>query len=337
MAGGKGERFWPLSTEEIPKPFLNLMGKKSLFEETVERTICSFNPHNIRIVLSKKYLSLAKRQAPQLADSNFIIEPEGRDTAPCIGWASIQLPDSAVVVVLPADHYIPDTEAFRKTIEVALTFIQHYDYILTWGIKPTRVETGYGYLHTGDELTNLKGFPIFKVKKFVEKPTRRKAMYYIKKDDYYWNAGIFAFRNATIQSLFVQFTNELWKGLIRIKGNPSTLTMEYKKLPKISIDYGIMEKAVNVANVAIIPASFQWDDIGTWSALERIMKEDANGNIVIGTHHSFNTRDCIIYSTSQPVVTAGISDLVIISANDKILICPKSIAGDIKKFVHQIV
>ena len=336
MAGGRGERFWPLSTEERPKPYLCLFGEKTLFQATVERITPFIPEERIFSVLSRQHLTKALEQVPTLPEKNYIIEPEGKDTAACIGLASLyleRLDPEAITVVLPADHYISANEEFISALKQGIEFLKKRDCIVIIGIKPTKPETDYGYLEIGKELTP----GIFEVVKFLEKPALAEAKEFLARG-YWWNSGIFIWRNAFIQSLICRFMPELWRALSRIreslgKENAETiLKMEFARLQKISIDYGVLEKAEE--RVAVL-AKFSWDDVGNWTALSRIKKEEF-GNISIGQHKAIDTQNCIVYANDAPITTLGVSDLVIVSANNKVLVCSKERAQELKKLLKSI-
>jgi mannose-1-phosphate guanylyltransferase len=342
MAGGKGERFWPLSTPEEPKPFIKILGSETLIQQTVHRVRPLVSVEQILVILGKEHLALAREQLPQLPEQNFIVEPMGRDTAPCIGLASLQLekrdPES-IMIVIPADHYIPDQDKFLSTLTLAVEAARPGSYIVTLGIKPTRPETGYGYMLVGNQKITLQGRDVFEVQKFVEKPDFATAAKYVEEGSYYWNSGIFIWKNTTLQNLLSRYMPALWQGLDRIKsslGSPEeeeVLRREFTQFERISIDYGILEKA---PQVLMIPADFRWDDVGTWKALDRVLPLDENGNIVVGNHRGVETKGCIIYAKDIFISTFGISDLVIVSSQGKVLICHKDLAPDLKKLLQQL-
>jgi len=336
MAGGRGERFWPLSTEERPKPYLCLFGGKTLFQETVERISSFISKERIFPVLSRQHLTLAKQQAPTLPQKNYIIEPEGKDTAACIGLASIyleRLDPEAITVVLPSDHYISNNEEFISTLKQGIEFLKAKDCIVIIGVRPTRPETDYGYLEIGKELSP----GIFEVVKFLEKPTLIEAKEFLT-DRYWWNSGIFIWRNSFIQSLILRFMPNHWRALCRIresigKQNEETmLKTEYQKLEKVSIDYGVLEKAED--KVAVL-AKFCWDDVGNWTTLSRIRK-GKSGNVSMGKHKAIDTQNCIVYANDAPITTLGVSDLVIVSANNNVFVCSKKRASEIKKLLNTL-
>ncbi len=342
MAGGKGERFWPLSTPEEPKPFIKILGSETLIQQTVHRILPLVSVEHILVILGKEHLPLAREQLPQLPETNFIVEPVGRDTAPCIGLASLELekrdPES-IMIIIPADHYIPDQDKFLSTLTLAVEVARQGSYIVTLGIKPTRPETGYGYILAGNQKVTLQGRDVFQVQKFVEKPDFATAAKYLEEGSYYWNSGIFIWKNRTIQDLLSRYMPALWQGLDRIKaslGSPEeqeVLRREFNQFERISIDYGILEKA---PDVLMIPTDFRWDDVGTWKALDRVLPLDENGNIIVGNHRGVETKGCIIYAKDIFISTFGISDLIIVSSQGKVLICHKDMAPDLKKLLQYL-
>jgi mannose-1-phosphate guanylyltransferase len=342
MAGGKGERFWPLSKKTLPKPFIPLLKKETMIQETVERIKPLIPEERIIIVLSQDHFPVAQQQLPEIPVENFVIEPFGRDTAACIGLASLYIgrkDKDASMIVLAADHLIDDREAFFRTVTSSLKFLASNDYIVTVGIKPTRPETGYGYIELGEKLGSIDNESFFSVKKFVEKPNLSTASDYLKTDRYCWNSGMFIWRNSTIQKSLSVYMPELWDGLMRIneclgsEKEEEVIKKEFSQFERVSVDYGVLEKA---SQVVVIPASFNWDDVGTWTALERVYSLDESDNVVVGKHVGRDTHGCIVFSRDQLVATLGVKDLVIVHAKGKILVCHKEKAPYLKEIVRLI-
>lgn len=333
MAGGRSERFWPLSTENTPKPFLPLLGKKSLIQMTVERITPLIPFSRILVVLGKKHLRLAKEQLSGIPSKNFLVEPESKDTAPCIGFASLYLEKEdpeAIMVVIPADHYIPDKTIYLHFLSTALQLLVKRNEIITFGIKPSRPEIGYGYIQAESAIERINNIPFFKVKRFVEKPDQKTAKRYFMSNKFYWNSGIFVWRNQKIQELIKKYLPEVWDGLNRIKkklGDPKVISDEFRRFPRISIDYGVLEKT---RNILMIPAEFRWDDIGNWAALERFQTFN-QGHILSGKSWCKDTKNCVIYAQDHLVATIGVSDLIIVQANGKLLICHKDRAQEVRE------
>jgi mannose-1-phosphate guanylyltransferase len=341
MAGGRGERFWPLSSELVPKPFVSILGEKTMIRDTVDRLAAVTPPGNMLVVLSPQHLPVALEQLPDIPRSNFIVEPMGRDTAACIGLASLHVEQKdagASVVIVPADQRIPDRKAFAGIIAGAREFLGTQDAgIITIGIKPSRPETGYGYIETGAELGRLNDVALYRVSRFVEKPDPATAQRYCASEVHYWNSGIFVAKNKTIQENLRSFMPGLWAGMERIRAALDTAEAhevakrEFSALQKVSIDYGVLEKS---GQVTMVPAQFAWDDLGTWNSLARVCLPDADGNVAFGRHLGHDTRGCIIYNAQdQLLVTMGVRDLVVVQARGKVLVCHKDRAPFLKEIM----
>lgn len=332
MAGGKGERFWPLSTERIPKPFIRLIGKKTLIELTVERAQRIVPQDNIFIVLGREHLPAARACLPGLPLRNFIVEPVGRDTAPCIGLAASIVRSknpNAVMVVLPSDHFVPDEKNFTALIKKAVKIARTRDDLITIGITPDRPETGYGYIKRGEAV----GPGCFQVDRYVEKPNITKARRYIKEGRYCWNAGIFVWRASVFLDALNLHMPEMYEGIIEFRRAAGS--RQFKKadaifagLSRVSIDYGLMEKT---KNVLVIPATFSWDDVGTWTALHRVLPADSDGNVVMGNAVVLDTSTSVIISGDMPVAVLGVSDIVLVTSDNGILVCDASKVQEVRR------
>jgi mannose-1-phosphate guanylyltransferase len=341
MAGGKGERFWPLSTGNIPKPFLQLTGEKTLIQLTVERALRFVPKKKIFIVLGRKHLKVAQKQLPQLPIDNFIVEPAGRDTAACIGLAAITLllrDDKATMVVLPADQYVPDVDAFADTMRHCVALAQKGETLITMGITPTRPETGYGYIKTGEKISSLDDAPCFIVDAYVEKPDLKKAIAYINDGNYYWNAGIFIWQVGTVLKGMEQHMPNLYKGLLAIKealreGKKTKADTIFKAFERKSIDYGLMEKA---HNVLMVPTTFKWDDVGTWASLERVLDLDKDGNYKEGNTICIDTKGSVVFGGDTVIATIGVSDLVIVASKKGILVCSKDRVQEVREIAKSL-
>ena len=336
MAGGVGSRFWPVSTEEKPKQFLDMLGLgRTLFQQTVDRFngICS--PKNILVVTSLKYIDIVKEQCPELPEENILAEPCMRNTAPCIAYACYKIKKKdpqATIVVSPADHLIPETDVFQQTIIEGLEFVESNPAILTLGITPRHPETGYGYIH----MTN-KNESFTKVKAFKEKPHLETAKSYLVAGDYLWNAGIFLWSNETIISAFEKYNLPIAKAFndgmsfYYTDKEQDYIDSIYPVCENISIDYCIMEKADNIYVRAV---QFQWSDLGTWSALWNKTGKSEQGNYSSSSVSSFyESSDNIVYVDSdKKVVIQGLNDYIIVDANNVLLICKKEEEQRIKEF-----
>lgn len=340
MAGGKGERFWPLSTGKIPKPFLPLIGSKTLIQLTVERTSRFIPQDRIFVVLGKRHLSVAQKQLPGLPLENFIVEPVGRDTAACIGLAAtvISIRDPhGIMLVLPADQYVTDLEDFAGTATTCILAASKGDYLVTMGIRPTRPETGYGYIHTGRR-TKIDNVSCFKVDRFVEKPAHSTAVEYLKDGSYFWNAGIFVWQIQSILNAIKIHVPLLYDGLEGIRAalfrnRKGAADAIFRRLERKSIDYAVMEKA---ENVLMVPAKFAWDDIGTWASLQRVLELDTEGNYTHGENITIDTKNSVIVGDDRKIAVIGLSDIVVVSSKHGILVCDKKRVQEVREIAKKI-
>lgn len=342
MAGGRGERFWPLSRIETPKQLLNLTGNGSMIQETVARVRELTPPSHIYIVTQQSYAQAIGEQLPDLPKENIIIEPEGKNTAPCIGLASLIIesndPDGTMAV-LASDHMIKNPVLFREILKTGADVAQKTGGIVTLGIRPDRPDTGYGYIKLGQSLSGTAS--LYKVERFTEKPNQETAEEFMKSGKYLWNSGMFIWKTATIRSLIHQYLPDLHEGLEIIKKALNTpdysliLKQEYQKFEKISIDYGIMERA---SEVYVLPAAIGWDDVGSWTSLNRIYDPDDQGNVILGENvTAIDAHDCIIASSGKKLLAAvGVRDLICVETEDAVLLCPKHRAQDIKLILEKL-
>lgn len=334
MAGGKGTRFWPKSTEDYPKQFLNLVSDtKTMIQLTFDRINNTIPVERIFVVTCEKYKDIVKKQLPKLNDENIIIEPVGRNTAPCILLSCLyikQIYNDANIVVLPSDHIVLKENLFNDILLKADKFIKENNKsILTLGITPTRPETGYGYIKCGDIINSN-----IKVEKFVEKPNIDKAKEYLKTGNYLWNAGIFIFNiNYMLDELkdkFKEGYNLLYKlPSISDSNYNEILKNEYKKCENISIDYAVMEKC---NSMYVIPADLGWDDVGTWNSLRRYEKSDKNNNILKGNIVIENCNNCIGYGGSKKIILFNLENVFVVEGDDTIVISDINSMNDIRKF-----
>ena len=339
MAGGQGERFWPKSRANLPKQFLNILDKnKTMIQLTVERAEKITNIKNIYIITNEKYKYLVKQQINKLPEENIICEPASRNTAPCIGLAAMYISkkyDDSIMVVLPADHAIKDDKEFLSTLNIAKNKAIEDENLVTIGIKPNYPETGYGYIkYKKNENKN-----IFSVDKFVEKPNVAKAKQYLISGDYLWNSGMFIWKTSTIIKNIQKYLPETYDKLIKIRDSIGTekeqeiLIKEFVSINKESIDYGIMEKAEKIYTV---PGYFGWDDVGSWSCLQRINEKDDENNVKLGNVLTLETKNCIVYGEKRLIATLGISDLIIIDTEDALLVSSRKDVGNVKEIINKI-
>ena len=344
MAGGVGSRFWPMSTVEKPKQFIDVLGVgKSLLQLTVERFGDICKAENVWVVTNKAYVNLVKEQLPELPDGNILCEPCRRNTAPCIAYVSWKIKSKdpkANIVVTPSDHIVTNTEEFRRVIKSCLDFTMDSDAIVTLGMKPTRPETGYGYIQADLTSSSLRNKEIFRVYSFREKPDFDTAKQYISKNNYFWNAGIFIWNVSTIVNAFRVYQpaiSKVFEGMLPIYGTDKEQLMIDEKFPEcksISVDYAIMEKA---EEIFVCPADFGWSDLGTWGSLLVNTKKDLYGNSCIGNEIDvFETSNCIIHTTQEKkVIVQGLDGYIVAENDDTLLICRQTKEHRIKQFTGE--
>jgi mannose-1-phosphate guanylyltransferase len=341
LAGGKGERFWPWSRSELPKQFLTLTGKRSLIQQTWDRLQKVFPAENILVATGEDYVPLVKKQLPHLAPANILVEPVGRNTAPCIGLAALHLHQAdpqSTMLVLPADHLVLKQDAFQQSLQQCLELAAENDSLVTIGITPSRPETGYGYIEINKESPHEKpGF--YKVNRFVEKPDQQKAAKFLADGNFFWNSGIFAWKTALILNKIREYLPELAHGLQNIApslGTPAekeALARLFPTLPSISIDYGVMEKD---KDILMVRGDFDWDDLGSWMALAKQFRATGEKNVSKGRHLGIATEDCLVYAQDALVATLGVSDLVIVQTEDVVLVCSLERAQEVKDLVEKL-
>ena len=341
MAGGSGTRFWPLSTNERPKQFLDLVSEKTMIRETVDRVVKLIPAEKIFISTNIAYLDIIKKELPEIPEKNIIFEPMARDTAACIGYAALiiqKIYKDSIMAVLPSDHLIKKEKEFLESLNFAFEEAEK-DVIVTLGIKPSYPETGYGYINfkRGDSLPNIKN--VYEVLKFEEKPNIEKAKEYLASGQYLWNSGMFIWKASTILKCFKEFLPEIYSGLQVIATSIGTndyekvLKEEFVKLPSESIDYGVMEKA---ENIYVIPGNFGWDDVGSWLSIERIKKSNQDGNVINGNVISIKTKNTVVQGGKKLIATIGLEDMIIVDTEDAILICNKDNTQEVKEVINNL-
>ena len=339
MAGGVGSRFWPRSKKKTPKQLLNIFGTHTMIQETVERLDGVVPEKNILIVTNKVQKDEIVRQLPHLPKENIIEEPFGRNTAACIGLASVIVKaksEDAVTLILPADHIIRDIEDYHGTLKEAAEFADKSKGLVTIGIKPTRPETGYGYIQMEE---NEIEDHIHKVYTFAEKPNYATAVRFLESGDFYWNSGMFIWHVDAILNEIEKYMPDLYEGLnelIPAISTPEfydTLANVYGKLRNISIDYGIMEKS---RNVYLIKGEFSWSDVGSWEEVYQLTDKDDNGNAIVGNIFTEMTVDSYIYSPDKFTSVIGVDNLIIINTDDALLVCRRDKSQDVKKIVDHL-
>jgi mannose-1-phosphate guanylyltransferase len=342
MAGGSGTRLWPLSRRNRPKQALQLVGERTMFQHAVERLSPLFSPAQIVVVTKADHVKLLASQTPDLPLDNFLVEPEGRGTAPAIGLAALHLrrrDPAAVMVVLTADHFIADTEGFRKTLAAAAQVAQT-GHLVTLGIKPSSPSTGFGYIQQAESLGSEAGFPVFRVKQFSEKPNQADATRMVASGDHSWNSGMFIWRIDRILEEFRRQMPEFYAQLSELEtaletdNYPETISRLWPNVAEQTIDYGIMEGA---QDVAVIPVDIGWSDVGSWTSLFELLPIDAAGNILTGSHVAIDTHSTLVLGGEKRLIaTIGVEDLVIVDTEDALLICTKEREQDVRAVVKQL-
>jgi len=345
MAGGVGSRFWPVSRVEHPKQFIDFFGVgKTLIQSTYERFLRICPPENIFIVTNEIYTDLIKKQLPDLDDNQILAEPIMRNTAPCIAYGSMKIAEinpNANIVVAPSDHTISDIEGFVAAIEQSLQAASENDCLITLGIKPSRPDTGYGYIQYMEN-TLPADHQIHKVKIFTEKPNLELAKSFVQSGDFLWNAGIFIWSAAAINNAFSKHLPDMYD--IFHLGTSAYNTAEekgfisnaYLQCTNISIDFAIMEKA---DNVYVLPTDFGWSDLGTWASIYDMAEKDYVGNAVIPSEQvmMFNSSNCMVnVPEDKLVILQGLHDYIVVESNNTLLICPRTEEQSVKQIVADV-
>ena len=343
MAGGVGSRFWPMSTVERPKQFIDVLGVgRTLIQMTADRFKGICPPENIWVVTNKRYADIVKEQLPEMLPENILLEPCRRNTAPCIAYVSwrIKLKDpKANIVVTPSDHLVVNIPEFQRVINESLHFTAESDSIVTLGMKATRPETGYGYIQADLSSNTLRNKEIYRVDAFHEKPDLATATRYLSESNYFWNAGIFIWNAETIVNALRIYTpriNNIFERMQKVLGTSQeqeTIDKSYPDCDNISIDYAVMEKA---EEIFVYPADFGWSDLGTWTSLLMQTKRDLNGNGVIAPNvKTYETHNCIIHATGEKqVIVQGLEDYIVAEHDGRLLVCKLSEEQRIRNFIE---
>jgi mannose-1-phosphate guanylyltransferase len=335
LAGGKGTRFWPKSRARRPKQLLPIVTERTMVQETVERLAPLVSPELVWVVTGADHAEEMREQLPGVPAGQIVVEPLGRNTAPAIALAAELIaradPD-ATMVVLPADHHIRDAERFRAALAQAIELAAAGDLLVTIGVEPNAPETGYGYIERGAEISPGR----HRVRRFTEKPDRERAEKFVRSGRYLWNSGIFVWRVGAIRAALLR---ELPETAARVReavaawGDPDRFAAAYERMPEQSIDYGVLEKA---DNVAVVTAEFGWDDIGSWTALLRLGPVDDSGNVLRGRVLALSSRGNLVASDKRLVALVGVEDLVVIDTDDAVLVCSAKRAQDVKQIIDEL-
>ncbi|MEM9137767.1 MAG: mannose-1-phosphate guanylyltransferase [Cyanobacteria bacterium P01_F01_bin.42] len=335
LAGGKGERFWPLSRARHPKQFLNLNDNgQSLLQNTATRLLpLAGSWENIWVITAAPIADGVRQQLPQLSASSLLIEPQGKDTAPAVAWATLEVAakygEEAVLGFFPADHWIADPTGFEKTLKAAAELASKKAAIVTLGIQPVYPATGYGYIKQGPDAGQYGDCTAYQVDRFTEKPNESTAAEFLESGLYSWNSGMFIFRAGVMLEQLQKHSPDLLSAL-RSNGKAA-----YETLPKISIDYALMEKT---DRAFILPADFHWDDLGDWNALSRLHSAQENGTVELATHRGIETHNSIIYAEDKEelVVSIGLEDTLVVRVGKVTLVAKKERSQDIKKVLKML-
>lgn len=350
IAGGKGTRFWPLSRARRPKQLLKIISRKSLLQETAERVYPLAGRDQTLVVTIADQVAALRRELKNLPKNNFIAEPQGKNTAPCIGLSALEVirrdPDG-VMIVLPADHWVRDNAAFRRTLKSAVNLALRHDQLITIGIRPDYPETGYGYIMTGKRVAGMTP-AAWIVERFTEKPTLTAARRLIRQRSL-WNSGIFVWRASTLLDLLARYQPAIAAGLESIKHAASRKGLaspgiklrrvsarEYKKMPNLSIDYAVLEKAGSEGKVLSVEADFGWSDVGSWAAVHRMMQKDRNGNASRGRWLGLGTKNSLIHAPDRLVVLLGMENAVVVDTPDALLVGDLSRSQDVRDIVAEL-
>jgi mannose-1-phosphate guanylyltransferase len=343
MAGGVGERFWPWSRRLRPKQLLDLTGRGSMIRLTVDRLQGLSTPDEIIIVTNVDQRDAVLEEiSGSVPPENVIGEPVGQNTAPCVGLAALLLREkhgSQPMLVLPADHLVEPVASFQNQANEAAAYVAAHRSLLTFGIKPTRPETGYGYIHAGRQVSHEGSARIFVAQDFLEKPDAETAVRFVENGDYYWNSGMFMWATDVILDEISAHLPDLHSVLERIGAEMGTrplqevLKDQYPQAPSISIDYGVMEKA---SDVVVMKADFEWNDVGSWEFIREVHPADDEGNVSLGEYVSIDATGNTIVAPDRLVAVLGVDDVVVVDGGDTVLVCKRDRAQHVKKIVQTL-
>lgn len=338
MAGGFGTRFWPASRKALPKQFLPIGGKRALIAETAARLKGLVAPENVLVVTGREHVSLVRRFLPKLPPENVLAEPAGRNTAPCVAWAAVELArraEDTVQIVLPSDHVIAPPAEFRRVLRAAVDEAWETRALCTLGVQPAYPATGYGYIEGAEKLSARGGSDVLRVARFVEKPDRARAEQFLASGRFFWNAGIFVWRTDAILAALDEHAGDIVAPLRAMK-DAAELESVYAKLRSAPIDVAVMEKA---AAVRVLPIRFRWSDVGSWAALPEVLEADAQGNILSGGARvlAHDAKGNVVHGKrGETIALVGVDDLVVVRAGKVLLVMPKSRAQDVKHIVARL-
>jgi mannose-1-phosphate guanylyltransferase len=347
LGGGRGTRFWPRSRTRTPKQLLNIMGSESMLQQTVRRLLPVFPAARMWVVTNEQQAPRVERQVPTISPGHILAEPEGRSTAAAIGLAAIHLVKAsraadALMAVLPADHYIANAPKYRRIVRAALQVAARGPNLVVLGIPPRHAETGYGYIERGARAARARGWQMYQVRRFIEKPTAQRAKEYVASGRYLWNAGMFFWRASTFLKHLEEFLPDTYSRLRKLAeyvGTPrydALLQRVYPRMENISVDYAIMEPATRrpAQNVFVLPAEVGWSDIGSWAAVYELLAKKAGENVCAGAHVAWDARGNFLWSPEKFVAAIGVRDLVVVETRQALLLCPRNRAQEVGKVVQ---
>ena len=342
MAGGVGTRFWPRSRTERPKQFLSIIDSNTMIQSTVKRLSPFIKNENIFYVLNSQQKPQLIEQIPKVPENNIVLEPFGKNTAPCIGLVALhlkQLDPEATMVVLPSDHIIRDKKTFHKVLNIGKDIVTETNGLVTIGITPDHAATGFGYIQQSKKVSDIDGTSVYRVKTFAEKPNKETAQLFLKSGDFVWNSGMFLWKVSTILEEIKIHIPELFVGLEELEkyigksDYQQQLNKFYKQIRSVSIDYGVMEKA---KNVYVIRCKIGWNDIGSWDEVYKLTPKDKNGNAIVGNGLAINCKNCFIYSDNDLITLTGMENMIAVKSENATLMCPRDKTQDVKEVVEYL-
>ena len=347
FCGGTGTRIWPMSRRKKPKQFQPLVGKKSMFRQTVERLLKGFDPEDLFVITGVDYVPLIAKEAPEIPTQNLIVEPEMRDTLAAVGLAAIvvmkRFPDAVLATLWGADHLVKNEKIFIKALKAAHKVAQEQKKIVNVDTRPIYPDTNLGYIEIGKTVGTVDGFEVFEIIKHIEKPNLQLAREFLRSFRFLWHVGYAVCQVELMLSFYEKYQLKTYKALLKIKNALGTtleqevLKREYRKIPKTSVDYGILEKLKSGEQLDI-PADLGWSDVGAWNILKDSLAENKLDNIIKGESINIDSHDCLIYGLTEKKIisTVGVKRLIIVDTPDALLICKKERASEVKKIVAEL-
>jgi len=351
MAGGQGTRFWPLSRAHHPKQLLKILSPKTLIRETADRVLPLSGPKQTLVVTVAPQVRALTKELPMLKRENWIAEPEGKNTAPCLGLAALEVvrrDPEGIMVVLPADHWVADVNAFRRTLASGVAIAARHNSLVTVGVRPDYPETGYGYILKSKKVEPASKLPLYRVKRFKEKPLLGEAKKLIRRGSL-WNSGIFIWRAATLLELLHRYQPAIAEKISRIRQAANraslaaaaprlqrTIAREYRKMPNLSIDHAVLEKAGSEGKVHTLEANFGWSDIGSWAAVHRMLQRDPTGNAGNGRWLALGSQNCLVHAPDRLVVLFGLDNVVVVDTPDALLVGHLKRSQQVRELVEEL-